>query len=59
MFGLFRTDPTRKLRKDYNRKLEAAMTAQRNGDIKTYSELTAEAEALYAKIQAAEGEAKD
>ncbi len=52
MFGLFNSDPTKKMRKQYDALLEKAMHAQRNGDIKTYSTLTAEAEALWEKIQA-------
>lgn len=52
MFGLFKTDPSKKLRKTYDMKLEQAMLAQRKGDIKTYSMLTAEAEALWEQIEA-------
>lgn len=51
MFGLFKKDPMKQLQADYEKKLTAAQAAQRNGDIKTYSELTAEAEAIYQKIQ--------
>ena len=51
MFGLFKSDPTKKLRKQYDAKLEQAMHAQRKGDIKTYSMLTAEAESLWAEIE--------
>ena len=51
MFGLFKADPTKKLRKQYDAKLEQAMYAQRKGDIKTYSMLTAEAESLWAEIE--------
>ncbi|MCU7553751.1 DUF6435 family protein [Alteromonas sp. ASW11-19] len=54
MFGLFKRNPTKKLRKQYDSLLEQAMHAQRNGDIKTYSMLTADAEALWAKIETAE-----
>lgn len=54
MFRLFKTDPTKKLRREYERKLTQAHEAQRSGDIRTYSNLTAEAEALYARIKAAE-----
>ncbi|MBT1451376.1 Lacal_2735 family protein [Glaciecola sp. XM2] len=59
MFGLFKSDPTKKLRKTYDMKLEQAMLAQRKGDIKTYSMITAEAEALWAQIEALENEKKD
>lgn len=52
MFGLFKSDPTKKLRKEYDMKLEKAMHAQRKGDIKTYSMLTAEAEELWRQIEA-------
>jgi hypothetical protein len=51
MFGLFKSNPTKKLRKQYDMKLEQAMLAQRKGDIKTYSMLTAESEALWKEIQ--------
>jgi hypothetical protein len=51
MFGLFKSDPTKKLRKEYDIKLEKAMLAQRKGDIKTYSMLTAEAESLWKEIE--------
>jgi hypothetical protein len=52
MFGLFKSNPTKKLRKEYDIKLEKAMLAQRKGDIKTYSMLTAEAESLWKEIEA-------
>lgn len=56
MFELFKSDPTKKLKKQYALKLEQAMTAQRNGDIKTYSQLTYDAEALLKKIEHLEGQ---
>jgi hypothetical protein len=54
MFSIFKADPTKKLRKDYEAKLASAMQAQRSGDIRTYSMLTREAEEIYAQIQAHE-----
>lgn len=42
------------MKKDYFKLLEKAMHAQRNGDIKTYSMLTADAESLWQKIEAHE-----
>jgi predicted ATPase len=51
MFGLFKTDPIKKLRKEYNAKLEAAMNAQRNGDIRGYSTLTQEADTLWRELE--------
>lgn len=56
MFGLFSSDPTKKLRKQYSAKLEEAMLSQRNGDIETYSRLTAEAEEILKQIDAIEAE---
>lgn len=51
MFSFLKSNPTKKLRKQYDMKLEQAMLAQRRGDIKSYSMLTAEAETLWAEIQ--------
>lgn len=51
MFGLFKKDPAKKLRKAYSAKLEAAMQAQRNGDIRTYSLLSEEADALWKALE--------
>jgi len=45
MFGLFKTDPKKKLDQEYKALLEQAMQAQRSGDIRKYSELTELAEA--------------
>jgi hypothetical protein len=39
------------MRKEYDALLEKAMYAQRNGDIRSYSMLTADAEALWKKIE--------
>ena len=52
MFSIFKSDPTKKLEKAYALKLEKAMYAQRNGDIKSYSFLTLEAEQIYEEILA-------
>lgn len=54
MFQLFKSDPAKKLKKQYHLKLEQAMRAQRNGDIRTYSELSTEANELYQQIEALE-----
>ena len=50
MFSLFKTDPTKKLKKLHSATLEKAMQSQRNGDIRTYSELTLEAEKIQKQI---------
>ena len=58
MFSIFKVDPIKKLNKAYEAKLEQAMFAQRNGDIKSYSMITAEAELIANKIQELEDSAK-
>lgn len=50
MFGLFKRDPKRKLQQDYEKKLEEAMLASRNGDMRANATLTEEANALLAEI---------
>jgi len=52
MFNLFKANPQKKLQKAYEDKLTEAMQAQRNGDIRSYSALQEEAEAIYAKLEA-------
>lgn len=54
MFSIFKKDPIKKLNKIYETKLEEAMHAQRNGDIKSYSMITAEAEEIASKIKSLE-----
>ncbi len=54
MFGLFKSDPSKKLRKKYDKLSTDAMHAQRKGDIKSYSMLTAEAELLWEEIKSLE-----
>lgn len=51
MFGFFKSDPAKKLRKEYDRKLEQAMLAQRKGDIEQYSMLTMEAEKIWSELE--------
>ncbi|MBU1330766.1 MAG: Lacal_2735 family protein [Gammaproteobacteria bacterium] len=51
MFGLFKRDPVKRLREQYSAKLEAAMQAQRNGDIRGYATLTEEAQALWKELE--------
>lgn len=54
MFSIFKTDPVKKLNKNLNAKLEQAMHAQRNGDIKGYSQLCVDAEEIRKQIIAAQ-----
>ncbi|MCH8529254.1 MAG: DUF6435 family protein [Saccharospirillum sp.] len=53
MFKWLKSDPTQKMQKEYEALLSKAMNAQRNGDIRNYSLLTEQANALYQKIEAA------
>ena len=54
MFGWMKRDPEKQLRKQYHAKLEEALQAQRNGNIRQYSFLTAEAEKLREKLEEVE-----
>ncbi|EWH10416.1 hypothetical protein DS2_08083 [Catenovulum agarivorans DS-2] len=51
MLSFFKKDPIKKLNKLYAAKLEQAMWAQRNGDIRSYAMLTAEAEKIAEEIE--------
>ena len=57
MFGWLKKDPRGKLQKAYEAKLTEAMTRQRNGDIRGYSALTAEAEAIKSQMDQLEAKA--
>ncbi|PKF61023.1 hypothetical protein CW745_11975 [Psychromonas sp. psych-6C06] len=46
MFSLFKSNPIKKLNKQLSRKLEEAMNAQRNGNIRLYSQLSYEAQEI-------------
>lgn len=51
MFAFLKSDPTKKLKKRHSLLLEQAMQVQRKGEIRTYSQLTAEAEQVSDEIQ--------
>jgi len=51
MFGLFKSDPVGKLEKEYKQLLEQGVAAQRKGDIRTYSELTEQADKVLKEIE--------
>ena len=51
MFKLFKSDPTKKLEKQYARKLEDARDAQRAGKIPEFAAKTNEAEAVRETVQ--------
>ena len=50
MFGLFKRSPLKKWQKEHEALVTKAFQAQRNGNIRLYSTLTAEAETLREKI---------
>ena len=50
MFSFLKKDPIAKLNKQYTLLLEQALEAQRRGDIRSYSQLTSDAEKLANKI---------
>lgn len=50
MFAFFKKDPIKKMNTLYEQKLEEAMLAQRNGDIRSYALITAEAESIREEI---------
>lgn len=49
--SLFRRNPVKKLKKAYLQKLEAAMHAMHNGDIRKNAELFVEAESIREEIE--------
>jgi hypothetical protein len=51
MFGLFKSSPLKKWQKEHEALATKAFQAQRNGNIRLYSTLTAEAETLREKIE--------
>ena len=58
MFGLFKKDPIKKLEEQYRKKSEEAITAQRNGDIEGFSQLSFEADELLKQLEKLESENK-
>lgn len=52
---LFKRDPAKKLRKSYKAKMEAAMHAMRQGDVRSNAMLVAEAEKIKEELDRLEG----
>ena len=50
MFGLFKKDPTKKLKEEYAKLLEAR-DLQRKGDIKGFAQKSAEADEVAKKLE--------
>jgi len=51
MFGFLKGNPEKKLQEKYEKLLYDGMQYQRNGDIKSYSMVTAEAEKVREEIE--------
>lgn len=51
MLEFLKSDPKKKLQKEYEAKLQKALHAQRNGDLRTHGTLMEEAEKIYAEIE--------
>jgi cell division protein FtsB len=56
MFGLLKKSPLKGLQKEHQMLVTKAFNAQRNGDIRGYSTLTAEAETLRQQIEKLESD---
>lgn len=52
MFGLFKKNPAKALKKELAAKREEAMRVQRSGDLRAYAELVQEIEEMENKILA-------
>ena len=51
MFGFFKKDPVKKLKKEYLQLMEKARDIQRSGDVKTASLVYEEADAIAKKME--------
>lgn len=51
MFGLFKSNPTAKLEKEYKKLMKEAMELQRKGDIQGYALKTEQAEKVEQEIE--------
>ncbi|ATJ82138.1 DUF6435 family protein [Halomonas beimenensis] len=58
MLSWLKRDPRRRLQRDYERKLEQAMEAARNGDMRANAALTEQAEAIRGEIERHRARAK-
>jgi len=50
MFGWFKSDPQKQIKKEIKKKLSQATEYQRNGKLREYAELIAEVELLEEKL---------
>ncbi|MTI22519.1 Lacal_2735 family protein [Fulvivirga sp. RKSG066] len=54
MFGLFKSDPVKKMKKKRSKLLADAVEVQRSGDLKAYAAMMKEADDLDKEIEALE-----
>ena len=59
MFGIFKKSPIEKMENEHKELLTKAFNAQRNGDIRGYSMITAEAEKVREQLEVLKAEEKD
>ncbi len=57
MFGFLKKDPVKQLEERHLKKLEEAMLAQRNGDIRGFAMLSEEAEGMKKELEALKAQA--
>lgn len=56
MFGLFKSDPHKALKKAYAAKMERARDVQRSGDVTAAAKLYAEAEEMQKQLEQAQSQ---
>lgn len=50
MFGIFKSNPAKKLQKEYEILMKKAVDAQRNGNIELYAKLSTQADTIAKKL---------
>lgn len=58
MFGILKTDPLKKLQKEYEKISAQAVEAQRNGNIELFAELSQKAEEIGKEMDRIKNESK-
>lgn len=51
MLGIFKKNPLKKLQKDYEKTMQEALSAQRNGNIDLYAKLSSKADKIRIEIE--------
>ena len=59
MFGWMKTDPQKKLQREYADKMKEAMLLQRSGNMAAFAAKSAEAEAINEKLDKLKSEASE